>query len=106
MNDLLYGACKDVEDYFHSSAPSALGFLPPPGKFAETDDDGRELFDETAQDEIQNGVHQLEMLLENGVDRSFDGFELFVLRNIFTVPLELRDWVRLRHHEVTIIRPS
>ena len=57
--------------------------------------------DERANDEINNGVHQLEMLMENGVDKAFDGFELFVLRNVFNVPPDARDWVRLRHHEVS-----
>lgn len=53
------------------------------------------------EDEIQLGTAKLETLLESQVDKNFDKFELYALRNIFTVPSDLvRDgWVRLMHHE-------
>jgi kinetochore protein Mis12/MTW1 len=39
-------------------------------------------------------------LLCASIDRNFDKFEIYVLRNIFTVrPPELRDWMRLSHYE-------
>jgi kinetochore protein Mis12/MTW1 len=41
----------------------------------------------------------LETLLENGVDKRFDAFELYVLRNILVVPQDLVGWVRLAHHK-------
>lgn len=50
--------------------------------------------------EIENGLHQLETLLESTVDKAFDKFEIYVLRNILTVPEDLTAWVRLRHYEV------
>lgn len=50
--------------------------------------------------EIENGLHQLETLLESTVDKAFDKFEIYVLRNILTVPEDLIHWVRLRHYEV------
>lgn len=51
--------------------------------------------------EIQLGTAKLETLLESVVDRSFDKFELYVLRNILTIPTDLISdgWVRLEHHE-------
>lgn len=51
--------------------------------------------------EIQLGTAKLETLLESVVDRSFDKFELYVLRNILTIPSDLisEGWVRLEHHE-------
>lgn len=53
-----------------------------------------------AKDEIENGVHQLETLLEATVDKTFDKFEIYTLRNILTVPDELAPWMRLGHYEV------
>lgn len=50
--------------------------------------------------EIENGLHQLETLLEANVDKAFDKFEIYVLRNILTVPEDLLFWVRLKHYEV------
>lgn len=50
--------------------------------------------------EIENGLHQLETLLESTVDKAYDKFEIYVLRNILTVPEDLISWVRLRHYEV------
>ncbi len=53
-----------------------------------------------AKDEIENGVYQLETLLEATVDKTFDKFEIYTLRNILTVPDELAPWMRLGHYEV------
>ena len=53
-----------------------------------------------AKDEIENGVHQLETLLEATVDKTFDKFEIYTLRNILTIPDELAPWMRLAHYEV------
>ncbi|BFZ63972.1 hypothetical protein YB2330_005109 [Saitoella coloradoensis] len=50
-------------------------------------------------DESEQGIHQLETLLENAVDRNFDAFELYALRNIFNVPDDVVGWLRLGHHE-------
>uniref|UniRef100_UPI002FC7F521 Mis12 domain-containing protein n=1 Tax=Halalkalibacter flavus TaxID=3090668 RepID=UPI002FC7F521 len=50
--------------------------------------------------EIENGLNQLETLLEATVDKAFDKFEIYVLRNILTVPEDLVGWIRLGHYEV------
>ncbi|CCE65822.1 hypothetical protein TPHA_0N00420 [Tetrapisispora phaffii CBS 4417] len=42
-------------------------------------------------DEIKIGVGKLETLLEYSVDKNFDKFELYVLRNILRIPNELLD---------------
>ena len=65
----------------------------------DTDEDGNVIYPE-AQLEIENGLHQLETLLEATVDKTFDKFELFVLRNTFKVPDDLMGWIRLKHYEV------
>lgn len=50
---------------------------------------------ENIKHEIENGVHQLETLLESKIDKNFDRWEIYVIRNILNIPDELRDWVRL-----------
>lgn len=53
--------------------------------------------------EIENGVHQLETLLQATVDRNFDKLEIYVLRNVLSVPTDLVAWVRLKHYEVSYL---
>lgn len=55
--------------------------------------------------EIENGVHQLETLLESTVDKAFDQFEIYTLRNILTIPDNLAPWMRLGHYEVQLHLP-
>lgn len=52
-------------------------------------------------DEIKLGAAELETLLVSHVDKNFDKFELYTLRNILTIPMDLVEggWVRLKHHE-------
>ena len=67
---------------------------------AGADADDEEGIGERFKDEIENGVHRLETLLEATVDKTFDKFEIFTLRNILTVPDDLTGWMRLAHYEV------
>jgi len=59
-----------------------------------------------ARDEIENGVHQLETLLESTVDKNFDKLEIYALRNILTVPEDLAPWMRLSHYRGLDFNPS
>lgn len=52
-----------------------------------------------ARAEIASGTHQLETLLCTSIDRNFDKFELYVMRNILCVKPEDREWIRLGHYE-------
>jgi kinetochore protein Mis12/MTW1 len=52
--------------------------------------------------ELEFGMAQVETLLENSVDRNFDAFELYVLRNVFNVPEDVDGYLRLGHHQVVI----
>ena len=52
--------------------------------------------------EIEHGVHQLETLLESTVDKAFDYFEIWTLRNVLTIPDDLAPWMRLGHYEVLL----
>ena len=58
---------------------------------------------EAKKEEIENGVHALETLLEATVDKTFDKFEIYTLRNILTVPDDLAPWMRLAHYEVRMV---
>lgn len=98
-NELLYSTVAGVADFFQSVSPPDIGFHPPPGVIPDTDGDGNILYSAAERDEIEKGIHSLETLFEHAVDRNFDGFELFVLRNIFVVKEELVAWVRLQHHQ-------
>jgi kinetochore protein Mis12/MTW1 len=53
-----------------------------------------------SENEIEVGTAKLETLLESVVDRCFDKFELYVLRNLLTIPDNLisEGWIRLSHH--------
>lgn len=84
-----------------STPPERLGFAHANNgsTIPDTDEDGNVIYPE-AQLEIENGLHQLETLLEATVDKAFDKFEIFVLRNIFRVPDDLMGWIRLKHYEV------
>ncbi|KTW31766.1 MIND complex subunit MTW1 [Pneumocystis jirovecii RU7] len=74
INTLLYEAVGAIEQYMHHLPSSTISVQ-----------------------EIEQGVHQIETFLENIVDRNFDAFELYALRNIFVVPENVRGWMRLKH---------
>ncbi|WEW54632.1 hypothetical protein PRK78_000052 [Emydomyces testavorans] len=98
VNNLVYQAISSLENGMLNTPPERLGFTHAANTIPDTDDDGNIQYPE-ARLEIENGLHQLETLLEATVDKAFDKFEIYVLRNILTVPEELVRWVRLSHHE-------
>jgi kinetochore protein Mis12/MTW1 len=59
---------------------------------------------ETLYKELEFGMAQVETLLENAIDRNFDAFELYVLRNVFNVPSGVEGYMRLQHHKVFPLR--
>jgi hypothetical protein len=101
VNNLIYQAISSLESGLLSTPPERLGFSHAANgsTIPDTDEDGNVEYPE-ARLEIENGLHQLETLLESTVDKAFDKFEIYVLRNIFTVPEDLLAWVRLRHYQV------
>ncbi|CAG8637565.1 4606_t:CDS:2 [Acaulospora colombiana] len=50
-----------------------------------------------SDEEIDQGMHQVETLLEALIDHNFDMFELYVMRNIFAIPENLK--IILPHQE-------
>ena len=99
VNIIVYQAIEALETCLLQVPPRELGFPrshDSPGNAAAKG--SSESLDSTA--EIENGVHQLETLLEATVDKAFDKFEIWTLRNILTIPDELAPHVRLGHYEV------
>ncbi|PWY95332.1 MIND kinetochore complex component Mtw1 [Aspergillus sclerotioniger CBS 115572] len=106
INNLIYQAISSLETGLLSTPPERLGFSHANNgsTIPDTDEDGNVVYPE-AQLEIENGLHQLETLLEATVDKTFDKFELFVLRNTFKIPDDLMGWIRLKHYENLNIAP-
>ncbi|MCJ1479099.1 hypothetical protein MMC13_007783 [Lambiella insularis] len=100
VNAIIYRAVQAIENGLLSTPPQALGFGADESTnlaIPDADGDGNVDFPE-ARDEIENGVHQLETLLEATVDKRFDLFEIYTLRNILNVRDWLVPWVRLAHY--------
>lgn len=92
VNEILY-KCTNAMEAFLSQRypPRAQG-----GGDATEGGEGQS----TESEEIELGTAKLETFLESLVDRSFDKYELYVLRNIFVIPFDLiaEGWIRLGHH--------
>ncbi|ETS76737.1 hypothetical protein PFICI_12124 [Pestalotiopsis fici W106-1] len=96
VNILADRALTSVEQALLNVPPAAIGFKKPKGSKAAGAPDPAEL----AKNEIDAGTHQLETLLCASIDRSFDKFEIYVLRNILCVkPVDIRNWMRLGHYD-------
>ncbi|KAI9675753.1 MAG: hypothetical protein M1817_001120 [Caeruleum heppii] len=113
VNALLYKAVAAVETGLLSAPPTALGFTRPSASTKTTTTSTRHPPDSTllsiedqARREIEEGVNQLETLLESTVDRDFDKLEIYALRNVLSVPAEVEAWVRLRGYENLNLSPS
>ncbi|PYH49394.1 MIND complex subunit MTW1 [Aspergillus saccharolyticus JOP 1030-1] len=106
INNLIYQAISSLETGLLNTPPERLGFAHAANgsTIPDTDEDGNVIYPE-AQLEIENGLHQLETLLEATVDKTFDKFELFVLRNTFKIPEDLMGWIRLKHYENLDLNP-
>ncbi|KAF2843468.1 hypothetical protein M501DRAFT_1028264 [Patellaria atrata CBS 101060] len=110
INELIARAVDAAESGLLSAPPAALGFAQKAAgnnEIPETDEEGNEIYPEMRR-EIEEGVHQLETLLNTATDRNFDRFEIWVLRNVLTLSWGakgdakdegLEKWVRLSHYE-------
>ncbi|KAI2636446.1 Mis12 protein-domain-containing protein [Hypomontagnella submonticulosa] len=105
INILAERALNSVEQGLLNAPPASLGFKPPrPSKTTRGGDGDANQNQpdpaEAAKMEIESGTHQLETLLCASIDRNFDKFEIYVLRNILCVrPVDVRNWMRLSHYE-------
>ncbi|KAM5353801.1 hypothetical protein ACJ41O_000451 [Fusarium nematophilum] len=94
VNVLADRALDSVERLLLSIPPQSLGF-----SSKSKDKDGGCTPEDAAKLEIENGTHQLETLLNASIDKNFDLFELYVMRNILTVRPDDRPYMRLAHYE-------
>lgn len=119
INFLAERALASVETGLLNAPPAQLGFgrpapeattanakskrkrkqPPPPEDAPDQPPLSPEEVEEQARAEIASGTHQLETLLCTSIDRNFDRFELYVMKNILCVRPEDRDWIRLGHYE-------
>ncbi|KAI0011765.1 Mis12 protein-domain-containing protein [Xylariaceae sp. FL0662B] len=97
VNILAERALNSIEQGLLNVSPSVLGFKAAPSQSQARDAPPPA---EAAKAEIEAGTHQLETLLYASIDRNFDKFEIYVLRNLLCVrPADVRDWIRLSHYE-------
>ncbi|TLS23204.1 uncharacterized protein PpBr36_05883 [Pyricularia pennisetigena] len=110
INILAEQALNSVERGLLAAKPASLGFRAPPPQSKKTkhsattttsapEDPPPPSPEEAQRHEVENGTHQLETLLCASIDRNFDIFEIWVMRNILTVRPDDRDWIRLSHYE-------
>ena len=102
VNTYVYQAITSLETGLNSAPPERLGFKP---SLPTATERGGAPADATpdyveAKKEIEEGLHKLETLLESTVDKNFDKLEIYVLRNILSVPEDLANWIQLGHYEV------
>jgi kinetochore protein Mis12/MTW1 len=83
-----------------STPPERLGFKAQPNA-----EHGDVEYPEAKQ-EIEEGLQKLETLLNSTVDKNFDRFEIYVLRNILAVPSDLTNWIKLQHYQSISHQPS
>ncbi|EPE08823.1 mis12 domain-containing protein [Ophiostoma piceae UAMH 11346] len=98
-------ALNSVEQALLRLPPASLGFNPAnfqtkgAGAAKLSQDALEAAAEEAHHHEVENGTHQLETLLCASIDRNFDKFEIYAMRNILCVKPEDRDWLRLAHYE-------
>ena len=99
VNELVYQGIQSLESGLFNTSPERLGFTAAASSTAE------EVDYPEAKQEIEEGLHKLETLLNSTVDKKFDIFELYVLRNILAIPEDLQGWIQLSHYE-GVIHPT
>ena len=84
----------------NNAAPEALGFRA--NESVSSASARRDAVQEAKQTEIDNGIVSLESLLNATVDKDFDKFEIYTLRNILALghdEEQLAGWVQLDHYK-------
>jgi kinetochore protein Mis12/MTW1 len=104
VNELVFRAVNAIEEGFGGTTAEQLGFTLDSeiAKALPNDAARRDALAELKQNEIDNGIVKLESLLNATVDKDFDKFEIYTLRNILAVghdEEDLANWVRLDHYQ-------
>lgn len=96
VNTIIYHGIDSLEVGLVSIPPERLGFK----KLKEAAVNSQDNEDDNgAKHELEEGLHKFETLMAASIDKRFDIFEIYTLRNILSMPLELIKWVRLSHYE-------
>ncbi|KAK3296141.1 Mis12 protein-domain-containing protein [Chaetomium fimeti] len=114
INFLAERALHSIEQGLLNAPPASLGFRPSkrnhnhPNHTSQPNGENALLLEgETEEeaaarrhrDEVESGTHQLETLLWASIDRDFDRFEIYVMRNILCLRKVEMQWLRLGHYE-------
>ncbi|KAL2136326.1 hypothetical protein VTI74DRAFT_4360 [Chaetomium olivicolor] len=121
INFLAERALHSIEQGLLNAPPASLGFRPskssssrphpqPPANASGTvngDENAQHQQPESEEEaaarrhrnEVESGTHQLETLLWASIDKNFDKFEIYVMRNILCLRREEMQWIRLGHYE-------
>lgn len=104
VNELVFRAVNAIEEGFGGTTAEQLGFKlePTVSKSLPNEQARGDALAELKQNEIDNGIVKLESLLNATVDKDFDKFEIYTLRNILAVghdEEDLANWVRLDHYK-------
>ncbi|OQN96019.1 hypothetical protein B0A48_18010 [Cryoendolithus antarcticus] len=101
VNELVFRAINAIESGFQHASPESLGFRSPPSEVL-TPEASQDILLEQKQTEVDSGIIKLESLLNAIVDKDFDKFEIYTLRNILAIGHEedgdLARWVQLEHY--------
>ncbi|KAI9764772.1 MAG: hypothetical protein M1840_008041 [Geoglossum simile] len=108
VNGLIYKSVIYVEQLLQNADPAALGFKTTTSGSVDgvADVNAEGYYPPKAKLEIEEGTHKLETLFESTIDRDFDKLEIYALRNVFMIPEDVLDWMRLRHYEGLNFTPS
>ncbi|KAL1843785.1 hypothetical protein VTJ49DRAFT_7495 [Mycothermus thermophilus] len=120
VNFLAERALHSIEQGLLNAPPASLGFRPSArarqakkargnrkpnepqhdgGGENDEEEDDEEAAARRHRDEIESGTHQLETLLWASIDKNFDVFEIYVMRNILCLRQSEMEWLRLGHYE-------
>ena len=102
VNELVFRAINAIEEGLNNTTPESLGFRPDSTDGTKDEEGRRDALHDQKQNEIDNGIVQLESLLNATVDKDFDKFEIYTLRNILAVGHDEEDlapWVQLEHYK-------
>ncbi|KAK5116451.1 hypothetical protein LTR62_007999 [Meristemomyces frigidus] len=106
VNELVFRAVNAIEEGLNAISPESLGFRLDAAQLQACDNEEskHDALEELKQTELGNGCVQLESLLNSTVDRDFDKFEIYTLRNIIALGHEdeakdLANWIQLEHYK-------
>lgn len=116
-NEILYKCTAALDQFLGSRYPDGLLKLDKPRKKQKKNEKEPEKENEPEKEEneeepefeeeidisqeIELGTAKFETLFESIIDKCFDKFELYLLRNLLIIPNELikGGWIRLEHHK-------